>query len=158
MNRDKISAFTLRIASSNGSGLISILYEIYEEYEIDAIDAFRAGNTDDAIFALKRCAEVVNHLQKDLNFEYKVSRNLYALYDYVQRNISRSIYQANDDGLKEAKKVMDNLGEAFAQIARDDNSAPIMQNTQQIVAGNTYSRSSLNEEIMGNQSSRGFWA
>lgn len=158
MNRDKISAFTLRIASSNGSGLISILYEIYEEYEIDAIDAFRAGNTDDAIFALKRCAEVVNHLQKDLNFEYKVSRNLYALYDYVKRNISRSIYQANDDGLKEAKKVMDNLGEAFAQIARDDNSAPIMQNTQQIVAGNTYSRSSLNEEIMGNQSSRGFWA
>ncbi len=158
MNRDKISAFTLRIASSNGSGLISILYEIYEEYEIDAIEAFRAGNTDDAIFALKRCAEVVNHLQKDLNFEYKVSRNLYALYDYVKRNISRSIYQANDDGLKEAKKVMDNLGEAFAQIARDDNSAPIMQNTQQIVAGNTYSRSSLNEEIMGNQSSRGFWA
>ena len=158
MNRDKISAFTLRIASSNGSGLISILYEIYEEYEIDAIDAFRAGNTDDAIFSLKRCAEVVNHLQKDLNFEYKVSRNLYALYDYVKRNISRSIYQANDDGLKEAKKVMDNLGEAFAQIARDDNSAPIMQNTQQIVAGNTYSRSSLNEEIMGNQSSRGFWA
>ena len=33
MNRDKISAFTLKIASSNGCGLISILYDIYEEYD-----------------------------------------------------------------------------------------------------------------------------
>ncbi len=46
MNRDKISAFTLKIASSNGCGLISILYDIYEEYEKDAIDDFKAGNVD----------------------------------------------------------------------------------------------------------------
>ncbi len=158
MNKDKISAFTLKIASSNGCGLISILYDIYEEYEQDAMDEFKAGNVEDATHALKKCSEVVAHLQKDLNFEYKVSRNLYALYDYVQRNISRSIYQANDKGLKEAKTVMDELGDAFAQLAKKDNSDPLMRNTQQIMAGATYSRGSLNESIMGNQSSRGFWA
>ncbi len=158
MNRDKISAFTLKIASSNGCGLISILYDIYEEYETDALDNFEAGQVTEAIAALKKCAEVVSHLQKDLNFEYKVSGNLYALYDYVQRNVSKSIYKANADGLLEAKKVMDELGDAFDQLAKEDMSAPIMQNTQHIMAGITYGKNSLNESVMGNQARRGFWA
>ena len=158
MNKDKISAFTLKIASSNGTGLITILYEIYEEYESDAFILFEAGQVDEAIAALKKCAEVVDHLQKDLNFEYKVSGNLYALYDYVKRNVAKSIYKANTEGLIEAKKVMDELGNAFEQIAKEDNSAPLMQNPQAVIAGATYGRSSLNESIIGNQASRGFWA
>ena len=158
MNKDKISAFTLKIASSNGLGLISILYDIYEEYETDALDNFEAGQVDEAIAALKKCATVVSHLQKDLNFNYKVSGNLYALYDYVQRNVSKSIYKANSEGLIEAKKVMDELGDAFEQIAKEDTSAPLMRNTQSVVAGMTYGKGSLNESILGNQSSRGFWA
>ncbi len=158
MNRDKISAFTLKIASSNGCGLISILYDIYEEYETDALDNFKAGQVDEAVDALRKCAEVVSHLQNDLNFEYKVSGNLYALYDYVKRNISKSMYKADTDGLMEAKKVMDELGDAFKQLAKEDTSSPIMKNTQQIMAGITYSRDSLNESILGNQASRGFWA
>jgi len=158
MNKDKISAFTLKIASSNGLGLISILYDIYEEYETDALDNFEAGQVDEAIAALKKCATVVSHLQKDLNFNYKVSGNLYALYDYVQRNVSKSIYKADSEGLIEAKKVMDELGDAFEQIAKEDTSAPLMQNTQSVVAGMTYGKGSLNESILGNQSSRGFWA
>ncbi|MBR5637380.1 MAG: flagellar protein FliS [Pseudobutyrivibrio sp.] len=158
MNRDKISAFTLKIASSNGCGLISILYDIYEEYEKDALDNFAAGNADDAVAALRRCAEVVDHLQKDLNFEYKVSSNLYALYDYVKRNVSKSIYKANPEGLLEAKRVMDELGNAFDQLAKKDSSAPIMRNTQYVRAGVTYGREALNESLMGNGASRGFWA
>ncbi|MDC7279338.1 MULTISPECIES: flagellar protein FliS [Pseudobutyrivibrio] len=158
MNRDKISAFTLKIASSNGSGLISILYDIYNEYETEALDKFAAGQVDEAIVALKKCADVVNHLQRDLNFEYKVSSNLYALYDYVQRNVSKSIYKANSEGLLEAKRVMDELGIAFDQVAKKDSSAPIMRNTQYVRAGVTYGREALNESLMGNQTSRGFWA
>ena len=53
MNKDKISAFTLKIASSNGCGLISIVYDIYEEYETDALNSFEAGQVKDAVVALK---------------------------------------------------------------------------------------------------------
>ena len=158
MNRDKISAFTLKIASSNGCGLISILYEIYEEYEKEALEQFKAGHVDQATAALRMCAEVVGHLQKDLNFEYKVSSNLYALYDYVKRNVARSIYKADSEGLLQAKKVMDELRDAFSQLAKEDTSAPIMQNTQHVLAGATYYRGSLNESIMGDQFNRGFYA
>ena len=113
---------------------------------------------DEAVSALKKCAEVVTHLQKDLNFDYKVSSNLYALYDYVKRNVSKSIYKADEEGLLEAKRIMDELGSAFDQIAKEDSSGPVMKNTQYVMAGITYGRETLNESLMGNQISRGFWA
>ena len=144
MNRDKISAFTLKIASSNGLGLISILYDIYEEYECDAMGSFEAGQVDEAIAALKKCSEVVSHLQKDLNFNYKVSGNLYALYDYVQRNVSKSIYKANSEGLIEAKRVMDELGDAFEQIAKEDAAAKGQRQPEQRSAPQSLGEPSLN--------------
>ena len=72
--------------------------------------------------------------------------------------MSKSIYKANEEGLLEAKKVMDELGDAFDQVAKKDSSAPIMQNTQYVRAGVTYGREALNESLMGNGTSRGFWA
>lgn len=158
MNKDKISAFTLRIASSNGTGLISVLYDIYKEYEEEALASFENGMVDEAIASIRKCSEVVAHLQKDLNFDYSVSRDLYALYDYVQRCLSRSIYQSNTAGIEDARDVMGSLAEAFEQIASQDYSAPLMQNTQQVRAGFTYGRTSLNEDLIGNQTSRGYWA
>ncbi len=158
MNKDKISAFTLRISSSNKTGIIGVLYDIYKEYELDAREAFSSGDNEEAVAALNKCSEVVSHLQKDLNFNYSVSKNLYSLYDYVQRCISRAIYQGKADALDEAKSVMDSLGEAFSQVAKEDDSAPLMKNTQKVVAGYTYGRNTLNESFLGDQSNRGFWA
>lgn len=158
MNKDKISAFTLRIASSNGSGLISILYDIYEEYEQEAIAFYDDNNIEEATSAVKKCSEVVTHLKNDLNFDFSISKELYSLYDFVQRALSRSIYKGDKEGVLEAKTVMDKLGEAFAEIADNDTSAPIMRNTQSVVAGYTYGRNSLNENLTGNEYNRGFWA
>ena len=53
---------------------------------------------------------------------------------------------------------MDELRKTFKILAGEDSSAPIMQNTQYVMAGITYGRESLNESLMGNQNSRGFWA
>ena len=158
MDRDKISTFTLRISSSNGTGLIGILYEIYKEYETEAIEAMNRQDIAEATDKIKRCSNVVNHLKKDLNFRYDMSRDLYALYDYVQRALSKSIYKRNTEGILEAQQVMDGLGEAFLKVAAQDKSQPVMRNTQKVVAGYTYGRNSLNENIMGNQANRGFWA
>lgn len=158
MNKDRISAFTLRIASSNGTELITVLYDIYKEYENEALEAFKNDEKTDAVVALKKCAEVISHLQQDLNFKYSVSRDLYSLYDFCQRAISRSIYKANDEGLLEAKQIMDKLGEAFEEISLEDDSKPLMRNAQRVSAGYTYGPNSLNEVVTSNSINRGFFA
>ena len=53
---------------------------------------------------------------------------------------------------------MDELGDAFEQLAEQDKSKPLMGNTQKVIAGITYGKGTLNESLMGNQASRGFWA
>ena len=54
---------------------------------------------------------------------------------------------------------MQKLGKSFAEIAKQDKSAPIMQNSQKVYAGLTYGKNSLNEVFFDkNQASRGFKA
>ena len=61
------------------------------------------------------------------------------------------------DGLEEADKVMRRLYHSFAEAAKQDTSAPIMSNTQQIYAGMTYGRNQLNENDMDYDRQRGFF-
>ena len=62
-------------------------------------------------------------------------------------------------GFDEINKVMESLHSAFAEVAKQDTSGAVMQNTQQVYAGLTYGKGRLNEVFMnGNEQSRGFMA
>lgn len=54
---------------------------------------------------------------------------------------------------------MESLHSAFEEVAKQDTSGAVMQNTQQVYAGLTYGKGKLNEVFMnGNERSRGFMA
>ena len=94
-----------------------------------------------------------------LDKRYEIAEELMRLYRYVYEqlifsNIRRKM--VNGDTVVE---VMTKLKEAFEQVAKEDKSASVMENSQQIYAGLTYGRSSLNEVLLtGNESNRGFRA
>ena len=67
------------------------------------------------------------------------------------------MYENRLDGLLEAKKILGRLHGSFIEVARQDTSSPIMQNTQQVYAGMTYGRASLNENYMDLDNQRGFF-
>ena len=77
---------------------------------------------------------------------------------YVYEQLIFSVIRqklVNGDTVKE---VMGKLKEAFMQVAKEDKSEPVMENTQQIYAGLTYGKDSLNEVLLkGNESNRGYW-
>ena len=45
---------------------------------------------------------------------------------------------------------------AFVEAAKQDQSEPVMKNTQQVYAGMTYARCALNEDFVDNGNQRGF--
>ncbi len=51
--------------------------------------------------------------------------------------------------------MLKKLQAAFAEVGKEDDSGPMMENTQQVYAGLTYSKSSLNEDMYSN-GNRGF--
>ena len=98
-------------------------------------------------------------LRRSLNFKYAISYELERLYKYVNEKLALAITKRQPVDFESVENVMQKLGKSFAEIAKQDKSAPIMQNSQKVYAGLTYGKNSLNEVFFDkNQASRGFKA
>ena len=97
-------------------------------------------------------------MKEALDFSYDISYSLYALYDYVERTLARAMYEQKADTIHAAGNVMRHLQDSFVQLAKEDASAPLMGNTQQVTAGLTYGKGKLNESMGNMEINRGFFA
>ena len=59
--------------------------------------------------------------------------------------------------LSRSREMLESLYDAFKEAAKQDTSAPLMQNAQQVYAGYTYGKNDVNENCQLD-SSRGFFA
>lgn len=157
MEQELVSAFTRRITSGNKSEIIVVLFDMIKVDFEDAEKAMKYNEQEEYMEALRHASEVLEHLQDALDFKYEMSKDLYSLYDYSKRCIAKAMYSGKTEGIEEARKVIEPLSEAFNEVAEQDDSAPLMQNTQKVSAGMTYGRNDVNE-MLEEGSSRGFFA
>lgn len=159
MNKDKQKDYARRISQANRTELVVITYDIIIDGITEAAAELSAGNTAGYRACLKRTQRFLAELMSALDFRYAVSRNLMSLYEYVQRVLVSSEVGGEDRGLDSARRVIDGLRSSFAQIAVQDDSGAVMENAQNIYAGLTYGRGSLNEINPDvNSQNRGFLA
>jgi len=65
--------------------------------------------------------------------------------------------QRKPDSLESAVSVLQKLLTGFEGVSKEDTSGPMMRNTQQLYAGLTYGKGTLNETYIDpNDRSRGF--
>ena len=162
MTKEQISGYTLKITNANSTGLVVILYDIFDAYIDDAKEALKKPwskeSPDEYVKALRMASQVIRHLEDALNFSYEISGSLYPLYDFVERTLAKATYTRNIKDLEPAIQIMDTLKSSFEQIAKKDDSAPMMGNTEQVVAGMTYGRNDVDEAMANYDSQRGFLA
>ena len=94
---------------------------------------------------LKRVQGFLCELRGSLDFQFPVSYRLASLYRYVNEQLVKSITRKKDVGLASCERVLQGLKESFEEIAKQDTSGPVMENSQQVYAGLTYGKGSLNE-------------
>ena len=157
MNDERKQEYTRRITSDNKSQLIVTIYDIALEY----IDEARVAldNNDKAEFrkSISRSQKCVESLISALNFDYEMAHPLWHLYFYINKKLSYAIKTTSYDPLKECYEILYKLRGSFDEISKLDNSKPLMDNTQTILAGMTYGKSSLNEAIQNNGENRGYF-
>lgn len=150
--------YTARIAQANRSELVVIIYELFLVAMEDAGESFAKGELSEGVRYVKRAEGFLQELMGSLDRRYAIAEELMRLYRYVYEQLIFSVIRqklVNGDTVKE---VMGKLKEAFMQVAKEDKSEPVMENTQQIYAGLTYGKDSLNEVLLkGNESNRGYW-
>jgi flagellar protein FliS len=157
MKQEDIAAFNRRIAGSNRTGLIVVLFDIYFAYEKDALQALDENDQNAYVKAVRQCGQVMEHLKNALDFTYPIAKELYPLYTFVERTMAKAMYRKNKQDFLDARKVVEPLADAFSQIAATDNSEPLMENAQEVTVGLTYGRTSLQEAYDQKETSRGFW-
>ena len=104
--------------------------------------------------SLYLCEELMN----SLNYDYELAGNLLSLYVYVSKELVEASLHKNAEALEHVIYVIGQLYNAYAQIADQDTSAPIMSNSQTVYAGLTYGKGQLTENMADQSSNRGFWA
>ena len=118
----------------------------------------KTGNAPEYRNELKSAQNFLGELIRSLDYNYPIASDLLKIYAYVQKILVASDVSGKDKGLEEVRGIMAKIGSAFTQIAPQDTSGSVMENTQQIVAGLTYGKGTLNEADVTAGSNRGFLA
>ena len=148
--------FTRRVSQCNSGELIVIMYDIVFAYMEEAKAAHAENSYEDYKAAVKKSQGAIDTLIGALNFKYEIAKDLHKLYVYSKNCLAKAIYQNRTDGIEEAEKILKRLYASFCEVAKKDTSGPLMRNTQQVYAGMTYGRNTLNENCFEN-SHRGFF-
>ena len=158
MTRELKQQYTLRITRANKTELIVILYDMILSYIEEAKEAFEKEERAafrDAIRKIRGCNQ---ELIASLNLEYEPAMNLLSLYLYVNRELVHVDVRKDIQALEHVKMVIYGLKEAYEVLAIQDQSGPVMQNTQAVYAGLTYGKDDLTENMTDQGTNRGFLA
>ena len=159
MNNEDLKTFTTRITQANGSELVVIVYEIIMKDIESAKEAFDAQDHIKFTRDVNHAVKFVNELINTLDFGYPISYDLMQLYLYCNKQLIQSTLKNEIEPLESASKVLTSLLKGFIEVAKQDVREPLMSNTQQVYAGLTYGKGSLNEMYVDpNQATRGFRA
>ena len=156
MTAEQKKEFTRRVSQANSAQLIVILYEIALVYVNDALSYMEKEDMENAGIQAdyaKKCLEEMIH---NLHFEYELAKSLHQIYLSMKKSLREGILDKDKEQLISVKNNLQKLRDAYEQIASQDDSAPVMSHTQTVVAGLTYGRHSLNENVSDISSDRGF--
>ena len=158
MTTEKKQMFTRRITQANRTQLVVIVYEMLLTYLKDARAAYEAGNREELVQNLGLARDCIEELRGSLDFTYELSGNLFSLYGYADRELARDMFSLKIDNLDAVEMIFKKLHDAYQTISSQDESGPLMENTQSVYAGLTYGRTDLNESLVNYDAKRGFLA
>jgi flagellar protein FliS len=159
MTKDLIQAYTARVTQASKTEMVVIMYELIL-MDIEAANtAFQKDDITVFVKEIKHAQKCLSELMSTLNYKYQISYDLMSLYIYVNKILIHAFFNKKADSLSTADSILRKLMTGFEGICKEDTSGPVMQNTQQLYAGLTYGKGTLNEVFIDpREQNRGFRA
>lgn len=147
MTKEQIQDYTLRITHANRSELIVIVYDLALNYLDLAIKAYDKGQQEVFSANSRYANKCICDLLEALDFNYEPAYPLMRIYVFISKQISLAPIKRDKKPLEDSVRLLKKLRKSFEDIAAQDDSEPLMSNTQDVYAGLTYGRGSLNESV-----------
>jgi flagellar protein FliS len=154
MDNDLKKQFAMRIPQANNVQMIMISYEIIDAYLLEA-KGYQAGSGD-YVLSIDKAKRCIEEMMNNLHYEYDIAKDLKQLYLYMKKRLRQAICEKDADAIEEVRKMINQLHDSYESIADTDNSQPMMQNAQSVVAGMTYGKSKTLDEAPTDIENRGF--
>lgn len=159
MTKEMIQDFSMRVTQASRSELVVIMYEIILREMEYAKETFESGDMEAYEKELTKVGRFVNELMGALDYSIGISYQLMSLYIFANKQITVAKTQKQPELLEGATEVFEKLLVGYQKVSEEDTSGPVMKNTQQVYAGLTYGRGTLNEMyVNGNEARRGYMA
>lgn len=158
MTNERKKEYTLKITNASAIGIIVILYDLAIEYIKEAKACFDAGDHEGARVQCTNAGRVLGDLISSLDFTYGISFQLFRIYEYISKEVSMAVIKNDPSALNEQVRLLSSLKESFEKLAENDDTGPVMTNTQTVYAGLTYGKGTLNESTSYSDDSRGYRA
>ena len=159
MRKELIQEFSMRVTQASRSELVVIMYEIILKDIEYAKETFAKGDTATYEKELTHAGRFVNELMGALDYSIGLSYHLMSLYIFANKQLTAAKVQKQPELLDGVAEIFEKLLTGYQKVSEEDTSGPVMKNTQQVYAGLTYGRGTLNEMYVNmNESRRGFMA
>lgn len=155
MTKECKQQFTLRITQANATEMVVILYEMLSCYLEEAQAALAEGDKVAFKEAVRKSRGCLNELMQSLNLEYEPAPTLMQLYLFCVRRLAIGEVRRDASALDEIVKVIRPLHDAYEEIAKQNESGPVMNNSQTVYAGLTYGKNTLTENMTDQGTNRG---
>lgn len=156
MTKENKQMFTRRITQANRTQLVVILYEMFLVYLEDAKTAHAAQDQQEFVRNLEVARECIGEMRTSLNFDYEIAKNLFAIYCFADKELASGIFSNKTENLDALKTIFTKLHDAYATISEQDETAPLMDNIQDVYAGLTYGKEAVNESLVNYDTERGY--
>lgn len=159
MDKEHLQEYAARVSQANRSELVVVIYEAVLESIDEGKKCLEAGETEACRVEIGRARGMITELMRSLDLQYSISHYLRQLYIYAYHELCHGIAERKPELFDHAANIFKELLPSFQEVAKQDHSQPVMENTQQIFAGLTYGKGTLNETIgVGVSVNRGFEA
>lgn len=145
MTSEEKKQYTARVAQANRTELVAIIYELILDSVNEAEKSYNVGDIMQGEEHVKKAQAYLTELVGSLDMQYEISANLRQLYRYVNEQLVHTMIRRKPVNFESVTNVLSGLMDGFAQIAKEDTSAPVMGGQQQVYAGLTYGKGTLTE-------------
>ena len=158
MKTELVQEFQARIVTASQNDLVVINYEMLMAELDESIEIFDTSNMGPFKHSMERATRLLNELSFNLDFSFEIAKDLMSLYIFVNKKLIEASQKISIQPLFTAQDVLSTLLVGWREANKTElKTAPLIQNGQQLYAGLTYGKGSLNETVYIDQS-RGFKA
>lgn len=159
MKKEILQEYAARVTQANRSELVVIIYEATLASIAEGKKCMGAGQIKEARTEIARARGMITELMSSLDMQYEISHYLRQLYIFAYHELCHGIANRDTELFDHASNIFKKLLPSFQEVAKQDDSEPVMENVQTIYAGLTYGRGTLNETIAeGVDMKRGYQA